>query len=81
MGYSSELSFFGLLGQQDRVATRQAGIWIDFHFSDFIFPVRVFPPNPISITELWNIPRFQCWNILEKPWTMWDSPRPDWNVN
>ena len=27
--------FFGFFGQQDRVATRQSGVWIDFHFSGY----------------------------------------------
>ena len=31
-------------------------------------------------SELWNIPLFQWWNILETPWPMWDSPRSEWNV-
>ena len=77
-GFSHWAPFFGLFCQQDWVATIQPGLWINFPLSNLFF--RVFLPNPISITELWNIPRFQCWNISEIPWPMWDSLRPDWNV-
>ena len=48
-GSPTELSFFGFFGQKDRVATRQAGVWIYFYFSYFF---RVFSPNPISIIRI-----------------------------
>ena len=41
--------FLFLFGQNDRVDTRQAGVWIEFHFSDFF---RMFSPNPISIIRI-----------------------------
>ena len=72
------VQFQRAIGQQDQVAIIQAWVWIDFHFSGG--GLRVFSPNPISITELWNIPQFQCWNVSETPWTIWDSPRLDWNL-
>ena len=49
-GSPTEIYFFVFFGQQDQVATRQAGVWIDFHLSDFF--VRVFSLNPISIIRI-----------------------------
>ena len=37
------------LVQKDKVSNRQAGVWIDFYFSDFLNFARVFLPNPLSI--------------------------------
>ena len=49
----SPTEIFCFFGQWDRVSTRQAGVWIDFHFSGFYFySVRVFSPNPISIIRI-----------------------------
>ena len=32
-----------------------------------------------QLSELWNISRFQCWNILNTPWPIWDSVKPKCN--
>ena len=74
------LLFFGFFGQRDWVSTRQAGVWIDFHFSDFFILFKCFCQTQFQSSELWNIPQFQCCNISETPSTMWDSLKPDWNV-
>ena len=34
-GFPHWALFFGFFGKKDQVAYRQAGVWIDFHFSDF----------------------------------------------
>ena len=51
----SSLFFGDFFGQQDQVATIQAGMWIYFHSSEFL-SIIIFSPNPISIKKLWNIP-------------------------
>ena len=35
-GFPIGMSFFVFFGQRDKFSTRQAGLWIDFHFSDSI---------------------------------------------
>ena len=78
-------SFFVLFGLQDRVDIRQDGVWIDFLISPFISPIclillEFFRQTQFQLSELWNIPQFQCFHILKTPCPMWDSLKPEWNL-
>ena len=44
--------FLILFVQQDPVATRKYGVWIDFCLSSFILIFRVFSPKPISMIRI-----------------------------
>ena len=74
--------FFVFFGQQEWIAARQAGVWIDFSLLWFFFWILLdsFFQIQFQWSELWNIPRFKCWTILETRWPMRDSMKPDWNV-
>ena len=49
-GSPTELYFYGFVYKWDRVATRPAGVWIDFHFPDLF--LRLLSPNSISMIRI-----------------------------
>ena len=73
---NQSINFFTFFISLDQVVNGLAGTWLNFISSSLLcnhtFYLRFLFPKNIQLSELWNIPRFQCWIILQTPWPIWD---------